>query len=65
MDSALKTYRKTEKVTLAKLAEATGIGEAHLSKLERGIAGVSLENALRLASATGLPIESFARKMEA
>lgn len=62
MSSALKTYRKSERITLAKLAEETGIGEAHLSKLERGIAGVSLENALKLAGATGLPVEAFAKQ---
>lgn len=62
MDSALKTYRKSKKLTLADLADETGIGVAHLSKLERGIAGVSLDNALRLAGVTGLPVEAFAKQ---
>lgn len=60
MNSALKAYRKESGITLAKLAADTGIGEAHLSKLERGKAGVSLPNALKLAAATGLPVEAFA-----
>lgn len=62
MDSALKKYRTDKKVTLAKLAEDTGIGEAHLWKVERGIAGVSLRNALKLVSVTGLPIEAFVKQ---
>jgi transcriptional regulator with XRE-family HTH domain len=62
MDSALKKYRAETKLTLTKLSADTGIGVAHLSKLERGLAGVSLPNAIKLAEATGLPVESFARQ---
>lgn len=60
MNTALKKHREATGLTLTKLSEETGIGVSHLSRLERGQAGVSLVNALLLAKATGLPVEAFA-----
>lgn len=61
METALRKYRADNGVTLADLAEKTGITVSHLSRLERWRAGVSLANAIVLAKVTGLPIESFAK----
>lgn len=62
MDSPLRRYRVENNVTLSVLAAKAGIGETHLSRLERGKAGVSLSKAIKLAEVTGLPIEEIARQ---
>ena len=62
MDTPLRQFRRDRKLTLKALADQTGIGPTHLWRLERGEAGVSLANAIKLAEATGLPIEVLAKK---
>ena len=62
MESALRLYRNENQITLRALSEQTGVGETHLSRLERGKAGVSLPNAIKLATVTGLPVEAFVRQ---
>ena len=59
MESALRQYRAENGLTLNDLATRTGIGESHLSRLERRKAGISLPNAIKLAEVTGLPVDAF------
>jgi transcriptional regulator with XRE-family HTH domain len=61
MDTALKTYRRANSLTLADMAEKVGLTESHLSRVEReGTDKLSL--AAKLATVTGLPLEVFGRQ---
>lgn len=61
MDTALKTYRRANQLTLADVAEKVGLTESHLSRVEReGTDKLSL--AAKLATVTGLPLEAFGRQ---
>lgn len=64
--SPLRAYRLAHKpkMPLRTLAERIGVTEGQLSRIERG-GTTSLETALRLATATGLPIEAFTRQRAA
>jgi transcriptional regulator with XRE-family HTH domain len=60
MQSPLRSYRKEHGVSLAALADQVGMDETHLSRFERGQAGISLQNAIKISRVTGLPVEVLA-----
>lgn len=49
---------------LDELARSVGVGASHLSMLERGLRGVSLDVALKLVAATRgeVSVEAFSKK---
>jgi transcriptional regulator with XRE-family HTH domain len=55
----LREYRKTHGLTLKAMAARLDMSDSQLSRLERE-GTTSLPTALRIANATGLPVESFA-----
>ena len=63
-DTALFRYRRERALTLAGLKAAlkgkVGLSESQLSRIET-TGTSSLSTALKLAEATGLPVESFVR----
>lgn len=60
MDTALKTFRRENKLTLADVAGKVGLSESHLSRVEREGTD-KLPLAQKLAAVTGLPLEAFGR----
>lgn len=60
MDTALKKYRKDNRLTLADVAVKVDVTEGHLSRVERSGTDM-LPLAMKLAEVTGLPVEAFAR----
>lgn len=65
MDTPLRQFRRDRKLTLRELAEQTGMQEPHLSRVERGEAGLSVANALKIMEATGLSLEQLAPEAKA
>lgn len=65
MDTPLRQFRRARKLTLRELAEQTGMQEPHLSRVERGEAGLSVTNALKIMEATGLTLEQLAPEAKA
>jgi transcriptional regulator with XRE-family HTH domain len=60
MTTPLRTYRKRNGLTLKALGELVGMQEPHLSRVERGEAGLSVANARRLMAVTGLSLDDLA-----
>jgi len=56
----VKGLRKRAGVTLERLSEEVGVDISFLSRLERGMHGLGLENAIRLAKALGVPLHALA-----
>ncbi len=54
MANRIREVRKNKKLTLEELAEASGISFTHLSRMESGKRGLSLENTIRVAKALGV-----------
>jgi transcriptional regulator with XRE-family HTH domain len=52
--SSLETWRKLRGLTQVQLADRAGVGRMTIIRLERGDAGVSIENLLRVLRALGL-----------
>lgn len=58
MANRIRQIRKQKDVTLEDLSERTGISYTHLSRIESGKRGLSLENAIRVSKALGVePVE--------
>lgn len=51
MANRIREIRKSKKLTLEELADISGISFTHLSRMESGKRGLSLENAIRVAKA--------------
>lgn len=51
MANRIREIRKNKKLTLEELADVSGISLTHLSRMESGKRGLSLENAIRVAKA--------------
>ncbi|WP_269715914.1 helix-turn-helix domain-containing protein [Caulobacter sp. NIBR2454] len=49
-------------ITQERLANATGIDRAHMSRLERGKSNVTILNVLRVADALGMPASELLRR---
>jgi transcriptional regulator with XRE-family HTH domain len=56
-DSPLRAARERAGYTIREFSKITGISTGHLSMIERGMASPSEAEALRLASALGLPAD--------
>lgn len=54
MANRIREIRKIKNLTLEDLAESSGISFTHLSRMESGKRGLSLENVLRVAKALGV-----------
>lgn len=52
--SKLRAVRESKGLTLTEAAERAGIAPAHLSRVERGSRGLSVESLTRLAGVLGL-----------
>lgn len=52
----IKQARQRAGMKAKKLAEATGLTPAHISKVERGLAGISKVSAQRIASVLGMSV---------
>lgn len=59
MSASLKLLRLQNQLTLAQLAQATGLTRSYLSKVERGISTPSIAVALQLAEALGVSVEQL------
>ena len=49
-------------ITQERLANATGMDRAHMSRLERGKSNVTILNVLRVADALGMPASELLRR---
>ncbi len=49
-------------ITQERLANATGIDRAHMSRLERGKSNVTILNVLRVADALGVPASELLKR---
>ncbi len=61
----LKEARKRHKLTLAQLAEQTGLSVSYLSLLERGLNSPTVENLNRVCAALNLTLSDLITQMEA
>lgn len=57
--SMIRRMRKSENLTLADLAEKTGVSLSFLSQVERGIVNPSINSLRRIALALGTPVSHF------
>lgn len=60
----LRQARRAAGMTQVELAEATGLSEQYISKMERGASGVSLKVLFALSRILGLPVAEFVRRIE-
>lgn len=60
----LRQHRQRSHLTLAEMAEGTGISAAMLSRIETGRASASIEVLTRYAAALGVPLSSIFRQLE-
>ncbi|MBB6241251.1 helix-turn-helix transcriptional regulator [Rhodanobacter sp. MP1X3] len=65
LDRALKTVREVHQIRQADLAEKLGISKSHLSELESGKKGVSVELLKKYANIFDVPPSTFLSFMEA
>jgi transcriptional regulator with XRE-family HTH domain len=56
---AVKTQRKSLKMSQEALADQSGIDRSHMGKIERGERNVTLLNLLRISDALGCPLSSL------
>ncbi len=64
-EHALRRWRKENKVTLSTLAGRMAVSASHLSEIECGRNGPSLELAAKLSRETLIPLDAFVRLPEA
>lgn len=60
----LRTFRKQKDITVAELAQLTGLSIGMLSKIENGNTSPSLTTLQTLANALSVPLTSFFRRFE-
>ena len=56
--------RKTQGLTIANIADQSGISRGMLSKIENGQVSPSLDSLLRIARALGIPMSAFFKEFE-
>ncbi len=61
---AIRHERVRQELTIAQVAERTGLSRGMLSKIENGQASMSLDSLSRLASALGISMASLFRNLE-
>lgn len=64
MANRIRDLRKAKHVTIEELAELTGISTSHISRIESGQRGLSLENVIRLARALGAEPEDISDEFD-
>lgn len=64
-DHPMRAWRDAHKITLARLAGTVGVTASHLSEIETGKNAPSLDLAVRLSRATGVPVDAFLRESAA
>ncbi len=57
----LRRWRAENEVTLDSLSKDLGVFASHLSQVERGLRGVSMELAFKIEDKTGIPARSLLR----
>ncbi|MDX1347400.1 MAG: helix-turn-helix domain-containing protein [Thiomicrorhabdus chilensis] len=60
----INTARKKQGLTIADIAEQSGISRGMLSKIENGQVSPSLDSLLKISRALGVPISSFFREFD-
>jgi transcriptional regulator with XRE-family HTH domain len=60
----VRDLRKTRNMTVADLAEATGLSVGMLSKIENGVTSASLTTLQSLSAALSVPVTAFFRRFE-
>jgi len=55
----LRAVRVSLGLTQSGLAERTGLGDGTISRMERGVRGITLENLYRIAEALNVPLDSL------
>ena len=60
----VRDFRKARNMTVAELAEATGLSVGMLSKIENGVTSASLTTLQVLSAALSVPITAFFRRFE-
>lgn len=64
LGAAIKALREKKEMKQQTLAEAAGIGVAHLSKIERGRGNPTWSTVVSIAEALDLPVVEVARRFE-
>ncbi len=65
LGAAIKALRQEKKMKQQSLAEAAGIGVAHLSKIERGLGNPTWGTVVALAEALDVSMAGLAKRWEA
>ncbi len=55
----IKQERKENKITLKQLSKKSGVSKTHISDIENGYKGPSLEVMIKLSKALNVPIQSL------
>lgn len=55
----IRVLRRSRKLTLEQLAEATGLTASFLSQMERNLSGVTLSSLVNIAKALGVPLKEI------
>lgn len=64
LGAAIKGLREEKKMKQQALAEAAGIGVAHLSKIERGLGNPTWATVLAIAEALGVSLVALGKRVE-
>lgn len=64
LGAAIKGLREEKKLKQQALAEAAGIGVAHLSKIERGLGNPTWATVLAIAEALGVSLVALSKRVE-
>lgn len=64
LGAAIKALREEKEMKQQTLAEAAGIGVAHLSKIERGRGNPTWGTVLAIAEALGVSLVALGRRVE-
>jgi transcriptional regulator with XRE-family HTH domain len=64
LGAAIKELREEKELKQQALAEAAGIGVAHLSKIERGLGNPTWATVLAIAEALGVSLVALSKRVE-
>ncbi len=64
LGAAIKGLRDEKQLKQQALAEAAGIGVAHLSKIERGLGNPTWATVLAIAEALGVSLVALSKRVE-
>ncbi|WP_167574105.1 helix-turn-helix domain-containing protein [Kitasatospora cheerisanensis] len=60
--TAIRAFREARELSIRRLAELASMHNGHLSRLERGVAGVSDQGLRRIAAALDVPVAAINRE---